>query len=231
MANDRLKLTFVPTIPSSVARDRVIDAAEAVFGEHGYHRASLRIITRQARVNLASVNYHFGSKEDLYRQIVLRHLRPLNEERLALLAQAEQLAGDQPVPLRAVLDTFVRPLLRRAAIAAPGGRSFLRLVGRDLADPPPFMRQLLLEESAPLMARYAGVLSQTLPGLPVSELYWRMQFTVGSLLHVAAHQHDLSRLTQGHCQADDGEACIRRLLDFCAAGLGASLSSPASRPL
>jgi len=148
-----------------------------------------------------------------------------------MLAQAEQLAGDQPVPLRAVLDTFIRPLLRRAATAAPGGRSFLRLVGRDLADPPPFMRQLLLEEFAPLMARYAAVLGQSLPGLPLPERYWRMQFAVGALLHVAAHQHDLSQLSQGHCQTEDAEGGIRRLLDFCAAGFGASMSAPASRPL
>jgi len=198
-----------------------------MFGEHGFQRASLRTITRHAKANLASVNYHFGCKEDLYRQIVLRHLRPMNEERMALLAQAEQLAGDQPVPLRAVLDTFIRPLLRRAATAAPGGRSFLRLASRDFTDPPPFMRQVMIGEFAPLLARYAGVLGQTLPGLPVPELYWRMQFTTGTLLHVAAHQHDLSQLSQGHCQTDDGEACIRRLLDFCAAGFGAP--PPASR--
>jgi AcrR family transcriptional regulator len=210
--------------------NRVLDAAEALFGQHGFPRASLRQITQKANVNLASVNYHFGSKEDLYQRVVLRHLRPLNEERLSLLAQAEQLAGDQPVPLRAVLDTFIRPLLRRAAADAPGGRSFLRLISRDLVEPPPFMRQAMTEEFAPLIGRYAAVLSQTLPGFPLAELYWRMQFVIGALLHVAAHQHDLAELTQDHCRGDDVDGCIGRLIDFCTAGFGAPTPSGVVRP-
>jgi len=208
---------------SANAPDRILDAAERAFGQHGFPRTSLRRITLQARVNLAAVNYHFGSKEELYRQVVTRHLRPLNEERAALLAQAEQLAGDQPVPLRAVLDTFLRPVLRRAADGAPGGRAFLRLLSRDLLDPPPFLQAALAEEFAPLMKRYAGILRPTLPGVPPAELFWRMQFTVGAMLFVAARQHDLAPPAESHDAGNDWDACIRRLIDFCTAGFGASV--------
>jgi AcrR family transcriptional regulator len=175
------------------------------------------------------VNYHFGSKEDLYRQIMLRRIRPINEERATLLAQAEQLAGDQPVPVRAILDTFLRPLLRRAADLPSGGGSLLRLVGRDFTDPPPFMREVMMQESAPLLARYTHVLGQTLPEIPGPELFWRLQFTIGALLHAAAHQHDFERLSQGLCPGDDMEGCIRRLVDFCAAGFCAPLAAGGTR--
>jgi len=201
--------------------DLILDAAERVFGQRGFPRASLRQITQLARVNLAAVNYHFGSKEELYRQVVTRHLRPLNEERVALLAQAEQLAGDQPVPLRAVLDTFIRPLLRRATDGAPGGRAFLRLLSRDLLDPPPFLQAAMAEEFAPLMKRYAGILRPTLPGVPPAELFWRMQFTVGAMLFVAAHQRDLASLPEGPGAGGEWDGCIGRLIDFCTAGFGA----------
>ena len=214
---------------SATTRDRIIEAAEDLFGQHGFPRASLRRITEKARVNLASVNYHFSSKEDLYKQIMLRHLRPINEERITLLAQAEQLAGDQPLPLRAILDTFIRPLLRRAADNILGGKPLLRLISRDLTDPQPFMREELAREFEPLIARYTQVLSQTLPGLPSPELFWRMQFTVGALLYTAAHQHEFERLSQGLCPGDDLDGCIRRLVDFCAAGFDAP-PSPGGSP-
>ena len=221
--NDCLKRLFTIKKEAATTPDRILDAAERVFGQHGFARTSLRQITRQARVNLAAVNYHFGSKEELYRQVVVRHVRPLNEERAALLAQAEQLAGDQPVPLRAVLDTFLRPVLRRAADGATGGRAFLRLLARDLLDPPPFLQAVMAAEFAPLMKRYDEILRPTLPDVPPAELFWRMQFTVGAMLFVAAHQHDLVPPPEGHGAGGDWDGCIRRLIDFCTAGLGASV--------
>ena len=176
-------------------------------------------------MNLAAVNYYFGSKEDLYKQMMFRRVRPVNEERLSLLTQAEQLAGDQPVPLRSILDSFIRPLIRRAADSTLGGTSFLRLISRDLTDPQPFMLDEMAREFDPLLTRYTHVLTQALPGTPLPEIFWRMQFTIGAMLFAAAHQHDLERISNGLCHGDDLDGCIRRLVDFCAAGLGAPLSA------
>jgi AcrR family transcriptional regulator len=213
--------SFTMPMEMPVTRDRVCNAAERLFGENSFSNTSLRQITAEAGVNLAAVNYHFGSKEDLYREVLQRRLRPMNAERLTLLTQAEQLAGDQPVPVRAVLDTFIRPLLRRAVDAAAGGRWFLRLISRDLTDPLPFIRDEIARELEPLVARYTHALGQARPDLPRSELFWRMQFAIGAILYTAAHQHDVERLSQGLCRSDDLDGCIRRLVDFCTAGLDA----------
>lgn len=217
-------------VESQATRDRMLDAAERLFGQHGFPCASLRQITEEAGVNLAAVNYHFGSKEDLYKAVLIRKIRPVNQERLTLLSQAEQLAGDQPVPLRAILDTFIRPLLRRAASGSPGGISFLRLISRDLADPQPFMVEEMVRELDPLVARYTRVLTQTLPGIPLPELFWRMQFTIGGMLYAAAHQHDFERTSCGLCHGNDLDGCLRRLIDFCAAGLQAPLPPEVGQP-
>ena len=207
-------------------REHILEAAERLFGQHGFSCASLRKITDEAGVNLAAVNYYFGSKEDLYKQMLFRRVRPVNEERLNLLTQAEQLAGDQPVPIRSVLDTFIRPLLRRATDSALGGMSFLRLISRDLTDPQPFMLDEMAREFDPLVTRYTHALTQALPGTPLPELFWRMQFTIGAVLFAAAHQHDFERISHGLCRGDDLDGCIRRLVDFCAAGMGTPLSTP-----
>ncbi|WP_437191249.1 TetR/AcrR family transcriptional regulator [Planctomicrobium sp. SH527] len=51
-------------------RDRILKTAGAIFAEHGYERATIREISSQANVNLASINYHFGDKERLYRETI-----------------------------------------------------------------------------------------------------------------------------------------------------------------
>ncbi|MDD2764497.1 MAG: TetR family transcriptional regulator [Opitutaceae bacterium] len=212
-------------IESEATREKVLKAAERLFSKNGFSGASLRQITEEAGANLAAVNYHFGSKEDLYKEVLLRRVRPMNEERLTLLAQAEQLAGEQPLPLRAILDAFIRPLLSRATDRAPGGLSFLRLISRELADPQPFLFDEMAREFDPLVKRYTHAFAQTLPGLPPVDLFWRMQFTTGTLLYAAARQHDFERISSGLWKADDVEGCMRRLVDYCTAGLGAPRSA------
>ena len=215
-------LSLMDTSPAQAAtRDRIFAAAERLFAEHGFSPVSLRQITSEARVNLAAVNYHFGSKEALYCELLRPRLRTLNEERLTSLTQAEQLAGDQPVPLPAILESYFRPLLRRAADPAGGGLHFLRLVGGALTQPPLFLREDLTKEIEPVTTRYTRALAEVLSGLPSAELFWRMQFAVGAMVFAALRQHDIERLSGGLCRSDDPDDCLRRLVTFCAAGLGA----------
>jgi len=145
---------------------------------------------------------------------------------MKLLADAEELAGDQSVPIRSILEAFIRPLLRRSTGDSAAGLSFLRLISRDLTDPQPFMVPEMVREFDPLVERFTRVLTQALPNTPVPELFWRMQFTVGGMLYAAAHQHDFERTSRGLCRGDDLEGCLWRLIDFCAAGLAAPVNQP-----
>ena len=77
----------------TVTKDRILDAAEALFMEHGFEATSLRAITAAAGVNLAAVNYHFGSKEELFQAVLTRRLDPMNQERVDLLTALEREAG------------------------------------------------------------------------------------------------------------------------------------------
>ncbi len=215
MADTRLRPT----------RDSIADAAEFLFGERGFDGASLRQITDKAGANLAAVNYHFRSKEDLYRHVLFRRLRPINAERITLLAQAEQLAGDHPVPLRAILEAFIRPWMRGAGEPAAGGVPALRLLGRELVDPQEFLKDELIRESGPVTTRYSQALALALPGVPPPELLWRLQFSLGTLFSAAVRWQDLHRLASGPDAKSEREESIRRLIGFCAAGLEAPHAS------
>src|SRR6056297_1114628 len=70
-------------------RERILDAAEFLFGERGFESVSLRDITGRAGANVAAVNYHFGSKEKLVDAVVVRHAVPINDGRMRLLLEAE----------------------------------------------------------------------------------------------------------------------------------------------
>ena len=76
-------------------RERILDAAEGLFMAHGFEATSMRMITGMAHVNLAAVNYHFGTKDALIHEVFRRRLRDLNRRRLAALsAEINGLGGN-----------------------------------------------------------------------------------------------------------------------------------------
>src|SRR5689334_3019902 len=86
-----------PSRGAVVTRERILDAAESLFMEHGFEATSMRAITASAGVNLAAVNYHFGSKEELFQSVLTRRLDPMNQQRLELLSRLEAKAGPAPL--------------------------------------------------------------------------------------------------------------------------------------
>src|SRR5437762_2911252 len=96
----------------SDTRSRILDVAEELFGERGLDRVSIRDITRKAKVNLAAINYHFGSKEDLIAAVFERRVVPVNEARLASLDVVEKVVGKKSAKLEALLEAFIRLALQ-----------------------------------------------------------------------------------------------------------------------
>src|SRR5206468_11715977 len=97
-----------------VTKARILDAAEALFMEHGFEATSLRAITAAASVNLAAVNYHFGSKEELFQAVLTRRLDPMNQERVDLLTRLESEATPHALPCEQILHAMFVPALRLA---------------------------------------------------------------------------------------------------------------------
>ena len=157
---------------------RLLDAAETLFAEHGFADTSLRAITAQAEANLAAVHYHFGSKDELVRAVFARRLKALNEERLAQLTALE--TGGGLVTVEAVLTAFIGPSLRLRRAGLQGER-FTRLLGRAQIEAPEGLRGFLRDQYAPVLERFQRTLVQTLPGLSPAEIRWRLYFTLGAL--------------------------------------------------
>src|SRR6478735_4208047 len=97
---------------SADTKTRILDAAEQLFMEHGFEATSLRSLTSAASVNLAAVNYHFGTKEELFEAVLTRRLDPMNQERIDLLTRMEREAGEKPVSCEKLISAMLVPALR-----------------------------------------------------------------------------------------------------------------------
>lgn len=210
---------------AAATKDRILDAAEALFVEHGFEATSLRAITAAAEVNLAAVNYHFGSKEELFEAVLKRRLDPMNQRRVALLSALEARAGAAPVPCDRILSALFLPALELARDPARGGSDFLRLLGRAYADPAPFIRRFLSAQYAQMIARFKEAFARALPALPRKELSWRLHFMMGALSYTLAGT-DALKLIHEIAPAEGGpndELLLRRLAPFLLAGLTSPL--------
>ena len=208
----------------AATKDRILDAAEALFMEHGFEATSLRAITAAAAVNLAAVNYHFGSKEELFQAVLTRRLDPMNQRRLALLDRFERDAASAPLSCERIIVALFVPALELARDPERGGKDFLRLLGRAYADPAPFIRQLLSEQYAQMIARFKAAFGRALPHLPKKELSWRLHFIMGALSYTLAGTDVLKLIAElNPTEVTNDEILLRRLAPFLLAGLKAPL--------
>jgi AcrR family transcriptional regulator len=212
---------------SQDTKSRILDAAEALFTEHGFEATSLRQLTSAAGVNLAAVNYHFGTKEELFQAVLTRRLDPMNQERIDLLARYEREAGGQPLTCERILSAMLIPALKLARDEKRGGKDFLRVLGRAYADPAPFIRNFLSAQYAEMIGRFKDAFQKALPHLTKQELTWRLHFVMGALSYTLAGTDALKLAAQVIPQEkDNDELLLQRLAPFLAAGLKAPLGDP-----
>jgi len=208
-------------------RERILDAAEHLFMAHGYEGTSMRQITGEASVNLAAVNYHFGSKESLMQEVFRRRLDWLNDERMRVLNALEAEAAGKPLKPSLIVDGFFGTLLRMADDDERGGVTFLRLLGRTLTDPSEFIRTFLAHEYASVVDRYKEALFKALPDVPKAEIVWRFHFMLGATSYAIAGTDALRLVTDWQIEDADStdrlDRLVPRLMSFLLGGLRAPL--------
>jgi AcrR family transcriptional regulator len=199
---------------AQTARARLLDAAEALFGERGL-QASIREITAAASANLAAINYHFGSKESLIAAVLERRAAPVNEDRLRLLTQFEEEAGSEAVAVEKVLYAFLAPaldLLRQHPQA-------LKFVYRLLSDPDPRVRGVMAVRFGEVARRFHGALRKALPHLSPQEVSLRLTCFIGSMIHTWVHCQDIPFFLGKPAEAPDSQRILDTIIRYSAAGM------------
>lgn len=207
--------------------ERILDAAEQLFAERGFAETSLRLITSKAGVNLAAVNYHFGSKKALIQAVFSRFLGPF-------CASLERELDRRQAQQKASLEELLEMLVEQALAVQPRSNNdlsiFMRLLGLAFSQSQGHLRRYLEDMYGKVFRRYMLLVHEAAPRIPPLELFWRVHFMLGA----AAFSMSGIKALRAIAETDFGintsiEQVMRLMVPFLAAGMRADTGSP-TRP-
>ena len=207
-------------------KTRILDAAESLFVSGGFDSMSMRQITSAAGVNLAAVNYHFGTKDALIHAVLSRRLDPLDAQRRAMLDAFESNYGTR-LTCEHVLVALFLPAVRIFRSDAPGADRFLHFIGRAYTDPSVVVRDFIQTHYIETLGRFFFAFQRTLPELSREDLGFRLNFAMGALSGILAGGNTQRLIREFTQQQGDHEAVIlSRLSSLMVAALKAPLPGP-----
>jgi AcrR family transcriptional regulator len=206
-------------------RDRILKTAERLFAERGFNGVSVRELAGAANVNIASIGYHFRSKEGLLAQVYRRHCEPMIEERLRGLDAASRLAGSARVA--AIIEAFVRPALSQVNVAE--GETFIRLRAVLSGENSELLEKLVSENFDQSSTAFIDSLCDCLPHLSRTDVCWRFHFLLGTVYYTAAGPHRIYAFSNRRCDPGNTEAVIEELVPFMTRAFQAPPTKPARR--
>ncbi|WP_192036841.1 TetR/AcrR family transcriptional regulator [Halomonas sp. YLGW01] len=209
---------------------RILDTAEVLFAERGFAETSLRTITGKAKVNLAAVNYHFGSKKSLIQAVFARYLDPFTERFHTALDALEHDYQGHTIPLEVLLETMARTVLE-----VPAERNslkvFMKLLGLAYSQAQGHLRRYIQEHYGSVFTRFTDLVRKATPELPDAERFWRLHFVLGTVIFTLSGLDALRDIAEKdfdeHVSVRD---LIRRLRPVVVAALQAPLPEDGAEP-
>ncbi|WP_454255778.1 TetR family transcriptional regulator [Pseudomonas sp. Marseille-Q8238] len=200
--------------------ERILDAAEQLFAEKGFAETSLRLITSKAGVNLAAVNYHFGSKKALIQAVFSRFLGPF------CVSLERELDRRQTKPEKASLEELLEMLVEQALAVKPRSGNdlsiFMRLLGLAFSQSQGHLRRYLEDMYGKVFRRYLLLLHEAAPRIPPLELFWRVHFMLGAASFSMSGIKALRAIAETDFGVDTSiEQVMRLMVPFLAAAMRA----------
>ncbi|MGB0496016.1 MAG: TetR/AcrR family transcriptional regulator [Kangiellaceae bacterium] len=205
-------------------KTKILNEAERLFAEQGFAETSLRMITAKAKVNLASVNYHFGSKKTLIQAVFERFMdricHDLNSEMDRLEAQ------QQAIHVSSVLQMLKQPIKNLDKLRPDGAGVFMNLLGRSYAETQGHIRRFAMERYANVFNRFVGLLNSSSPQCDASEMFWRLHFMLGSFIFSLAGHRALQEIAESdYNQRVSIEQIVDKLVPFMSAAFSQSVNA------
>lgn len=191
-------------------RTAILNAAEQLYAERGFSDVTLRDIVAAAGVNLAAVNYHFGSKDELIAELFVTRSIATNRERLNELKSAEE-AGGGHAPIDAVVHALVGPALRGCLGPDRQRSTAARFMIRASIEAVPPIRKIRNREIDHLR-RFVAAMRRSLPGVPDVDIYWGLHFALAMAHQTIRDSERLDKLSDGLCDLDDVNDIIARVV-------------------
>jgi AcrR family transcriptional regulator len=216
-------------MPSDQTRTAILAAAERLYAERGFGDVTLRDIVAEANVNLAAVNYHFGSKDELIAELFVTRSLALNRERLRELRAAEDRGGGRANIadiLRALVGPTLRGCLGPERQRSTAARFMIRV---SIESVPPIHR--IRNREIDHLRKFVAAMRRSLPSQSDVELYWGLHFALAMAQQTVRDSERLTKLSESKCDVDDVEGILARVVAVAVMGLagGALQNKPATR--
>jgi AcrR family transcriptional regulator len=204
-------------MPSDQTRGAILAAAERLYADRGFGDVTLRDIVAEANVNLAAVNYHFGSKDELIAELFVTRSIALNRERLRELRAAEVRGGgrgDIADVLRALVGPTLRGCLGPDNQRSTAARFMIRV---SIESVPPIRR--IRNREIDHLRKFIAAMRRALPDRDDIELYWGLHFALAMAQQTVRDSERLTKLSEGKCDVDDVDDVIERVVSATVTGL------------
>lgn len=199
---------------------RIMDAAIELFAEYGFQETSLRDITGLAKVNLASVNYHYGSRKALIHAVAEHYLTPLSgdlENRIN-----ERLISETPVVPEELFEMLAKAVIKASGYRPQGVMLFMRLMGFAYLETKSDLRPYIVQKYSNTFKRFMRLLHQSVPQLSEEEFFWRAHLMLGATILPLSSHLTLNEIERSLFDTDTSvEVILHRLVPFLVAGLSA----------
>jgi AcrR family transcriptional regulator len=197
-------------VASDQTRSAILAAAERLYADRGFGDVTLRDIVAEANVNLAAVNYHFGSKDELIAELFVTRSLALNRERLRELRAAEE-RGNGHAAVADILRALVGPSLRGCIGPERDRSTAARFMIRASIESVPPIRRIRNREIDHLR-KFVVALRRALPDRGEAELYWGLHFALAMAQQTVRDSERLTKLSEGKCDLDDVAGVIARVV-------------------
>jgi AcrR family transcriptional regulator len=204
---------------SDQTRTSILAAAERLYADRGFGDVTLRDIVAEANVNLAAVNYHFGSKDELIAELFVTRSIATNRERLHELKTVEEQGGG-----RAAIDLILRALVGptlRGCLGPQNQRSTAArfMIRASIESVPPIRR--IKNREIDHLRKFVGAMRRSLPDRSDVEIYWGLNFALAMAHHTIRESERLTKLSEGKCDLDDVEDVVARVVKVATLALTA----------
>ncbi len=206
-------------------RDLILDAAEALFGRHGFHGVTVREVAEESGVDPGLLTYYFESKRGLFDAVLNRRAEMTNANRLLSMARYE--ANARALTVEGCLQAYFEPILDFWENGGDGWRNYLRLIAL-VNNTPGWGGDTMTQYFDPVVQKLIELLRKALPSARDEDLYWSYHFVSGALSLSFAETGRIDQLSGGVCRSTDVDAIRKRLAPFLAVGF-AELARRATR--
>ena len=197
---------------------RLLDAAEVLFAEKGFEMVSLREITAKADANVAAVNYHFGSKENMIEAVMARLVLPIHTDRMARL-DALLLREQQPT-IREAVDAFLRPMMDRILVEETRQQLFAKFLARAIGEGTCRLPEQVIPLMREMTAKVVEAFQMASPNLTEQQAFWGVKFCFAVMKDAIMRDDDFEKISEGRFGGEsDWDQVFEEVLDFCEGGL------------